>query len=80
MLGVQALDLKVAREPSRNGVCPATNNGPGRVYPQHTYTVNQIKAAFLGGAKLAAAGKQVGDREFFPRTLLNVKCSFLLSS
>ncbi|PFH58105.1 hypothetical protein XA68_14150 [Ophiocordyceps unilateralis] len=57
------LRLKVGRRPQKSSSCPRTDNGPGRVYPQHTYTDNQITKAFMGGAQLAAAGKQIGDSE-----------------
>lgn len=62
VLDARSLDLKVKEEPKKDAKCPdrirVGNFGP---YPEHTYTKNQIKVAFLGGAKLAADGKQVGD-------------------
>ena len=56
--------LKVAKYPDSGGTCPATSNGPGQNYLAHTYTENQFKAAFLGGAKLGAQGKQIGERKY----------------
>jgi hypothetical protein len=48
-------DIKYASMPSSNAACPATAR-----YGAHTYTDNQIKVAFLGGAGLTAEGKQLG--------------------
>lgn len=63
ILDTRALRLVIAKEPGKDATCPyrprAGNFGP---YPQHKYTKNQIKVAFLAGAKYAADGKQVGAR------------------
>jgi hypothetical protein len=61
-----SLPLSVGAEPPKGGVeCPATNNGPNRNYPKHKYTENQLKAAFMTAARLAADEKQIGDRKSF---------------
>lgn len=52
------LDINWAAQPSGSAKCGATAR-----YGEHTYTENQIKVAFLTGAKLNAAGTQIGDRE-----------------
>jgi hypothetical protein len=53
-------DIKYGAQPSKDLTCPAQNNGNFGNYPQHTYTTNQIKAAFIASAKLNAQGKQTG--------------------
>ncbi|KAF1950569.1 Ribonuclease/ribotoxin [Byssothecium circinans] len=60
------LPLKVGHDPGKPSTCPASNNGPPAAwnYPEHTYTINQIKKAFLEGAKLAAAEKTVGNNNY----------------
>ncbi|KAG6009299.1 hypothetical protein E4U54_008579 [Claviceps lovelessii] len=64
ILDARGLNLKIATEPNKDATCPqrarAGNFGP---YALHKYTKNQIKVAFVAGAKLAADGKQVGDRK-----------------
>ena len=57
------LPLAVGTEPKGAISCPATNNGPNRNYGEHKYTENQLKAAFLAGARLAAEDKEIGDRK-----------------
>ncbi|KAK2601872.1 hypothetical protein QQS21_004558 [Conoideocrella luteorostrata] len=64
VLDIRGLDLKVKEEPKHDVKCPKTNNGPSRDYDEHKYTKGQVKAAFLGGAKLAADGKQVGRNKY----------------
>ncbi|KAF2123955.1 hypothetical protein P153DRAFT_327720, partial [Dothidotthia symphoricarpi CBS 119687] len=61
-----SLPLKVGKDPATPSTCPASNNGPpaARNYAEHTYTTNQLKKAFLEGAKLAAAGKTVGANNY----------------
>jgi hypothetical protein len=59
-----SLPLAVGTEPRGASKCPATNNGRNRNYGEHRYTENQLKAAFLAGARLAADEKQIGDREY----------------
>ncbi|KAG5951303.1 hypothetical protein E4U53_003399 [Claviceps sorghi] len=65
VLEERALTLKVVKRQIKDATCPhrirVGNFGP---YDQHKYTENQIKAAYLHGAQLAAAGKQVGDRKY----------------
>ncbi|QPH06546.1 hypothetical protein C2857_005086 [Epichloe festucae Fl1] len=65
VLDTRGLNLKVKEEPKKDATCPyrqrVGNFGP---YDRHKYTKNQIKAAFLGGAKLAADGKQVGANRY----------------
>jgi hypothetical protein len=58
------LKLKVGRDPTTGVTCPETNNANFPHQDEHAYTTNQIKQAFLEGAKLAAAGKSLGDSEF----------------
>lgn len=75
-LDTRSLDLKVKEEPTKDAKCPdrikVGNFGP---YPAREYTKNQIRAAFLGEAKLAADGKQVGDGKS-----LSLFCLFDFSS
>ncbi|KAG6030585.1 hypothetical protein E4U19_000424 [Claviceps sp. Clav32 group G5] len=65
ILDARALRLLIAKEPDKDATCPyrarVGNFGP---YAQHKYTKNQIKVAFLAGAKYAADGKQVGARKY----------------
>ncbi|KAF7540963.1 hypothetical protein G7054_g960 [Neopestalotiopsis clavispora] len=58
------LKLKVGRDPTTGVTCPETNNANFPHQDEHAYTTNQIKQAFLEGAKLAAAGKSLGDNDY----------------
>ncbi|GAB0138339.1 hypothetical protein EsDP_00006575 [Epichloe bromicola] len=61
VLDTRGLDLKFKEEPKHDAKCPHRDRAGGfGHYDEHTYTMNQIKAAFLGRAKLAADGKKVG--------------------
>ncbi|KAG6052947.1 hypothetical protein E4U17_005203 [Claviceps sp. LM77 group G4] len=65
VLDVRALNLKIGKQPTKPATCPQrAQAGAFGPYAQHTFTANQIQAAFLTGAKYAAAGKQVGDRKY----------------
>ncbi|KAG5981691.1 hypothetical protein E4U55_002672 [Claviceps digitariae] len=65
VLDPRGLNIKYGKEPTKDATCPdrekSGNFGP---YAKHTYTKGQIKAAFVAAAKLAADGKQVGDRKY----------------
>ncbi|KAG6131210.1 hypothetical protein E4U38_004062 [Claviceps purpurea] len=67
ILDDRGLRLVIAKgkEPKKDATCPyrarAGNFGP---YPQHKYTKNQIKVAFIAGAQYAADDKQVGARKY----------------
>ncbi|KAH8660005.1 Ribonuclease/ribotoxin [Xylariales sp. PMI_506] len=63
-LAARGLDVSVGGEPTSTATCPATNNPNRNAQPELTYTVNQLQAAFKTGAKLAANGKTLGDREY----------------
>ncbi|KAL5115511.1 hypothetical protein ACEQ8H_006574 [Pleosporales sp. CAS-2024a] len=52
-------DIVYASMPSKSATCPQTNR-----YEAHTFTDNQIKVAFLAGAGLNAAGKQLGANQY----------------
>ncbi|KAK2595216.1 hypothetical protein QQS21_007069 [Conoideocrella luteorostrata] len=65
VLDIRALDLKIAKEPTKDATCPhRAKSGSFGPYNEHKYTKGQIRAAFLGGAHLAADGKQVGARKY----------------
>ncbi|MBH1945589.1 hypothetical protein I5L01_15320 [Erythrobacter sp. YJ-T3-07] len=59
------LDLKIGQDVKSSVTCPETNNNNFPHQDQHVYTTNQIKQAFLKGAKLAAAGQSLGVSKFF---------------
>lgn len=56
-LNARDKEINWGAQPSGSAKCPATAR-----YSEHTFTENQIKVAFLAGAKLNAADKQLGDR------------------
>ncbi|KAH9883823.1 Ribonuclease/ribotoxin [Xylariomycetidae sp. FL2044] len=58
------LKLKVAKDPTASVTCPETNNPQRKHQDPHVYTTNQVKQAYIEGAKLAAAGKALGDKKY----------------
>ncbi|KAF2833555.1 hypothetical protein CC86DRAFT_400179 [Ophiobolus disseminans] len=56
--------LKVGAEPKKDLTCLRTANPGHPVRNEHKYTKNQLKSAFLTGAKLNAEGKQIGPNRY----------------
>ncbi|KAI1846245.1 hypothetical protein JX266_007770 [Neoarthrinium moseri] len=63
-LDSRGLTLKIGKEPGGDAKCPKTTNPGFEPQPEHKYTMNQIKQAFLQAAKLAADSKQIGDNKY----------------
>jgi hypothetical protein len=54
--------LGLGGEPPMAANCPATSNPAGNSYPQHDYTVGQVKSAMYTAANLYGANQQIGLR------------------
>lgn len=65
LLSTRGYDLASSGAPSKGVLCPAqpASRAAPNGYPEFPYSPNQIKAAFIAGAKQAAAEKQIGDRK-----------------
>lgn len=57
----RAQDIQYANVPSSKVTCPKTKHDS-----EHTYTANQIKVAYMGGASLSAQGRQIGLSVYKP--------------
>ncbi|KAI1747080.1 Ribonuclease/ribotoxin [Xylaria castorea] len=64
VLDARGLSLKVGSYPETPADCPETNNPGFQRKDAHTYTTNQIKAAYVTGARLAAEGKTLGANKY----------------